>query len=236
MFILGNQLSRKYLFLSLCSCGFDDLVEEEENQLGHLWIRRATRERSPVNDLIVSPTLAHPDRAAIVFKGRSRAGQVRCDHLSKSNLFVAPNGSSINEHVARLYGWVLWGLIFCTINRERREERRRGREKKWKESLTAHATIENDNTEMFELLRSFTFDWLFIQIVMMWAFHNSSSGPIKRPLCGLCGDEQEDELAFYWPKMIMICVMKKIFLNIFLGFQSLGFERSRAIEIKGPWD
>lgn len=129
MFILGNQLSRKYLFLSLCSCGFDDLVEEEENQLGHLWIRRATRERSPVNDLIVSPTLAHPDRAAIVFKGRSRAGQVRCDHLSKSNLFVAPNGSSINEHVARLYGWVLWGLIFCTINREWREERRRGREK-----------------------------------------------------------------------------------------------------------
>lgn len=94
--------------------------------------------------------------------------------------------------------------------KRRVEERER---KKWKESLTAHATIENDNTEMFELFRSFTFDWLFIQIVMMWAFHNSSSGPIKRPLCGLCGDE--DELAFYWPKMIMICVMKKIFLNIF---------------------
>lgn len=53
MFILGNQLSCKYLFLSFFYVPRFAHDKEEENQLAHLWIVRVA-ERSHVNDLIVS--------------------------------------------------------------------------------------------------------------------------------------------------------------------------------------
>lgn len=47
-----------------------------------------------MDDLIVSLTLAHPDKTAIVFQRPFAAAQVRLLHLSKSNSIDALNGSS----------------------------------------------------------------------------------------------------------------------------------------------